>query len=121
DGWISTQPLAGTRKTGESDEDNERLSDELRNDTKEIAEHAVSVRLAIEELEQVCAADSVHVAQFMQVCRRGTVQHLGSRVKGRLGAGKTAWHALQALFPAVTASGIPKHEAIEAIGQLEPS
>jgi len=120
DGWISTQPLAGTRKIGESEEDNRRLSNELQSDTKEIAEHAVSVRLAIEELQQVCAADSVHVAQFMQVCRRGTVQHLGSRVKGRLDAGKTAWHAFQALFPAVTASGIPKYEAVEAIGRLEP-
>lgn len=120
-GWISTQPLAGTRKIGESEEDNKRLSKELQNDTKEIAEHAVSVRLAIEELQQVCAADSVHVAQFMQVCRRGTVQHLGSRVKGRLDTGKTAWHAFQALFPAVTASGIPKYAAIEAIGQLEPA
>jgi len=120
DGWISTQPLAGTRKVGNTEEDTRRLSNELQNDTKEIAEHAVSVRLAIEELQQVCAPDSVHVAQFMQVCRRGTVQHLGSRVRGRLGSGKTAWHAFQALFPAVTASGIPKHEAIDAIGRLEP-
>ncbi len=120
DGWISTQPLAGTRRIGDSEEDTERLCNELQNDTKEIAEHAVSVRLAIEELQQVCAADSVQVAQFMQVCRRGTVQHLGSRVRGQLGPDKTAWHAFQALFPAVTASGIPKHESIDAIGRLEP-
>ncbi|WP_051401775.1 salicylate synthase [Advenella kashmirensis] len=120
DGWISTQPLAGTRKIGDSEDDTRRLSNELQNDTKEIAEHAVSVRLALEELQQVCANESVHVAQFMQVCRRGTVQHLGSRVRGRLDTGKTAWHAFQALFPAVTASGIPKHAAIDAIGRLEP-
>jgi len=80
----------------------------------------VSVKLAFEELTQVCASDSVQIGEFMQVCRRGTVQHLGSRVCGQLDTGKTAWDAFQSLFPAVTATGIPKREAIEAIGHHEP-
>ncbi|MNV66466.1 Isochorismate synthase/isochorismate lyase [compost metagenome] len=50
---------------------------------------------------------------------RGTVQHLASRLRGKLKHGCSAWHALRALFPAVTASGIPKQEAIEAIGLIE--
>ncbi|CAL5246962.1 hypothetical protein PASLES2_24925 [Pseudomonas aeruginosa] len=51
--------------------------------------------------------------------RRGSVQHLASRVNGRLHEGRTAWDAFEALFPAVTASGIPKQAGIEAIGRFE--
>lgn len=120
DGWVNTQPLAGTRALGCDPEEEAALRAELLSDAKEIAEHAVSVKLAHEELEGICTPDSIHVSEFMSVCRRGSVQHLGSRVKGKLTEGKNAWDAFEALFPAVTASGIPKREAIEAIGRHEP-
>ncbi|KRE88747.1 AMP-dependent synthetase [Frateuria sp. Soil773] len=121
DGRVSTQPLAGTRALGADDAEEARLRRDLLNDPKEIAEHAASVKLAFEELGLVCAPGSIQVSEFMDVCRRGSVQHLASRVQGRLGPGRSAWDAFRALFPAVTASGIPKREAIEAIGRHEPS
>ncbi|KZN33825.1 salicylate synthase [Pseudoalteromonas luteoviolacea] len=120
-GYISTQPLAGTRALGNSPQEEQQLREELLNDTKEIAEHAVSVKLAQEELEQICEPSSISVSEFMAVRRRGSVQHLASRVCGQLSINKNPWHAFQALFPAVTASGIPKREAIEAILRLEPN
>ncbi|MQP65073.1 salicylate synthase [Niveispirillum sp. SYP-B3756] len=120
DGWVNTQPLAGTRALGGDAVEEAALRAELVSDTKEIAEHAVSVKLACEELTAICEPGTVQVVDFMSVCRRGSVQHLGSRVKGRLAAGRQGWDALRTLFPAVTASGIPKREAIEAIGRHEP-
>ncbi|MDS1002613.1 salicylate synthase [Clostridium sporogenes] len=119
DGMVSTFPLAGTRAVGINEEETNKLKEELLRDPKEIAEHAVSVKLAYEELEKVCELDSVHVNEFMSVLERGTVQHLASRLKGKLKKGYNEWHAFNALFPAVTASGIPKKKAIEAIEILE--
>jgi yersiniabactin salicyl-AMP ligase len=118
-GQVSTQPLAGTRSLGRGDAEEAALRRELVNDTKEIAEHAVSVKLAYEELEPVCVADSVVVSRFMTVSRRGSVQHLASRVEGSLRPGLDCWKAFRALFPAVTASGIPKREALVAIRRHE--
>lgn len=118
-GEVSTQPLAGTRALGDSDAEEKALRKELLSDTKEIAEHAVSVKLAFEELEPICLPGSLKVSEFMTICRRGTVQHLGSRLKGQLQLGLNRWHAFNALFPAVTVSGIPKRESIEAIGRHE--
>jgi salicylate synthase len=115
-GWVSTRPLAGTRSLGTSEL---RLRQELLSDSKEIHEHAISVQLAFEELLRVCAEGSVRVSEFMDIARRSSVQHLASRVNGRLAKGRNAWHAFHALFPAVTATGIPKKQAIEAIGRLE--
>lgn len=119
-GAVSTQPLAGTRALTADEAENRRLREVLSNDTKEIAEHAVSVKLAIEELLPLCENHSTHVSDFMHVSLRGSVQHLASRIKGQLRKEFNAWDAFGALFPAVTASGIPKRPAIEAIQRLEP-
>lgn len=120
DGAVSTQPLAGTRAHGLGDEQDARLGGELLEDAKEIFEHAISVKLAHDEMRTVCDPASVVVGDFMDIKPRGSVQHLGSRVLGRLADGKSAWDALEALFPAITASGIPKEAAYERIVQLEP-
>ena len=119
EGWVSTYPLAGTRSKGGSEAESDKLKAELLNDPKEIAEHAVSVKLAFEEMRSVCDASTILLTDFMTVASRGTVQHIASRLKGKLMEGRNSWHAFRALFPAVTASGIPKRESIEAIGRLE--
>lgn len=117
---ISTQPLAGTRALTDDPTVNKALQEALTNDTKEIAEHAVSVKLAFEELSAICEPGSIRVTDFMHVLPRGSVQHLASRLKGRLAPPYSCWDALAMLFPAVTASGIPKQPAIDAIHRLEP-
>ncbi|SEE28700.1 salicylate synthetase [Amycolatopsis lurida] len=120
DGAVSTQPLAGTRAfDGDSVFDISRR-EELYRDAKEVFEHAISVRLATIEMARVCLAGTVHVADFMSVKERGSVQHLASDVAGTLREDRTAWDALAAMFPAVTASGIPKASACEVIGRIEP-
>ncbi|MEV5311950.1 MULTISPECIES: salicylate synthase [unclassified Streptomyces] len=119
DGHLVTQPLAGTRARGLGEREDERLRAELLADPKEISEHVLSVKLAEEELATVCRPGSVSVRELLTVRQRGSVQHLGSSVHGRLGDDATCWDALRALFPAVTASGIPKSQAYDCIARLE--
>lgn len=116
---VSTQPLAGTRALTAEPDETARLREDLLNDPKEIHEHALSVRLAVEELTQVCHPGTVAVEEFMTVRERGSVQHLASRVAGRLADGHGPWHALATLFPAITATGCPKPEALRAISRYE--
>ena len=120
EGVVSTQPLAGTRSLGESPEEEARLKAELLSDSKEIAEHAISVKLAVEEMESICNQSSVAVSEFMNVKRRGSVQHIASRVVGQLQEERCSWDALIALFPAITASGISKKKSIQYIYDMEP-
>jgi anthranilate synthase component 1/salicylate synthetase len=117
EGLVTTRPLAGTRaRTGVPAED-ARLRRDLLGDPKEVHEHAISVRLSVEELSTVC--DGTHVTDYMTVLDRGTVQHLASTVSGRLRPGRRAWDALVALFPAVTATGVPKLPAYDLVRSLE--
>ncbi len=118
-GWVNSQPLAGTRALTHDKEQDQRLRADLLSDPKEIAEHAVSAKLALEELAPICQEDTLCVTEFMAIRERGSVQHLASRVKGLLQTDKNRWDAFIALFPAVTASGIPKKPALEAISRYE--
>ncbi|WP_433259922.1 salicylate synthase [Actinosynnema sp. CS-041913] len=118
-GAVTTQPLAGTRARSRAAGANDRLRADLVGDAKEIFEHAISVKVSFEELTRVCDPRTVGVSDYMTVKQRGSVQHLGSRVTGRLAAGRTAWDAFAVLFPAVTASGIPKLPAYEVIRRHE--
>lgn len=97
-----------------------RLCAELLDDPKEVYEHIVSVKVAYDELHRVCAPGTVTVTDLMTVKPRGTVQHLGSRVRGELDADRSSWDALEAVFPAVTGSGMPKAAACEYISRTEP-
>lgn len=119
DGKVLTEPLAGTRSRKGTGIEDEKLRNELLNDSKEIVEHVISVRAAIEELKQVCLPDTVVVEDFMSIRVRGSVQHLGSRVAGSIAPDKDSWDAFNVIFPSITASGIPKMKALEAIQAVE--
>jgi salicylate synthase len=120
DGVVLTQPLAGTRALDGDLVMDVARREELYRDAKEVFEHAISVRLAAAELATVCAPGSVRVEDFMSIKERGSVQHLASELAGDLRPGVSCWDALAALFPAVTASGIPKAQACEVIRAVEP-
>jgi salicylate synthetase len=118
-GLVISQPLAGTRALGHGRNEDARLRAELLADPKEVYEHAISLRLTYDELLTVCEPTTVRVAEPLTVRERGSVQHLGSTLSGRLAPGRTALDALRALFPAVTASGVPKAAACRSIARLE--
>ncbi|MFF6862589.1 MULTISPECIES: salicylate synthase [Streptomyces] len=120
DGTVSSQPLAGTRAlTGDADEDR-RLRENLLADPKELHEHAISVKVAVDELAGPCTPETVVVQEYMVIKERGSVQHLASRVVGRMSRQAGPWDAFAAVFPAVTASGVPKYPAYDAISAVEP-
>jgi salicylate synthetase len=121
DGVVVTEPLAGTRALGRGAACDRRARDDLESDSKEIAEHAMSVRSSLLEITEVAEAGSAAVIDFMTVRERGSVQHLGSTVTGRLDAAKDRMDAFETLFPAVTASGIPKAASVDAILRLDES
>ncbi|NEP61385.1 MAG: salicylate synthase [Symploca sp. SIO2G7] len=119
EGFVVTNPLAGTRPRGQSSAEDTRLYNELFTDAKEVKEHALSIWLAQEEVTSFCQPETVKVFNFMEVKKYRCVQHLSSRVGGQLKEGKTLWDALKVLFPGITVSGIDKQKALDWIGRLE--
>ncbi len=119
DGAVVTEPLAGTRALGRGATRDRQARDDLESNSKEIVEHAISVRSSLHEIAEIAEPGTAAVTDFMTVRERGSVQHLGSTISARLGPSNDRMDALEALFPAVTASGIPKAGGVEAILRLD--
>ena len=116
---VRTLPLAGTRALVDDPETARRIRGDLLSDVKEIHEHAISAKLAMDEVRRVCDPGTVSVDRFMDIEERGSVQHLASRVTGVLRDEESPWTALSALFPAITTTGVPKSAALDLIHSLE--
>ena len=119
DGKVQTFPIAGTRKRGATEEEDEALERELLADEKEGAEHDMLVDLGRNDLGKVCAFGTVEVKDYRKIYRYSHVMHITSSVSGMLKDGKDAVDALSATLPAGTLSGAPKLRATEIISKLE--
>jgi anthranilate synthase component 1 len=117
---VLIRPLAGTRRRGKTEEDDERLAAELLADPKERAEHIMLVDLGRNDVGRVARYGSVQLSDVMTIERYSHVMHLCSTVSGRLQEGRTAFDALRACLPAGTLSGAPKVRAMQIIDELEP-
>ena len=117
---VWTYPIAGTRPRGATVEEDQRLADELLHDEKELAEHAMLVDLARNDLGRLSEAGTVKVTKLRSVERFSHVMHLVSSVEGTLHSGYEALDVLKATFPAGTVSGAPKLRAMELINEVEP-
>jgi anthranilate synthase component 1 len=120
-GIVETYPIAGTRPRLKDENKNMALAKELLSDPKERAEHIMLVDLARNDVGRVSEFGSVHVPQFMEVHEYSHVQHIVSRVTGKLKSECDSYDALRAIFPAGTVSGAPKVRAMEIIEEAEPT
>ena len=116
---VITRPIAGTRPRAEDPAQDAALEAELRADPKELAEHAMLVDLARNDVGRVAASASVEVTSLRSVERYRHVMHLVSEVRGTLRGDLDAFDAVRAVFPAGTLSGAPKVRAMQAIAELE--
>lgn len=119
DNKVSTNPIAGTRKRGESEAVDNKLEKELLNDKKELAEHIMLVDLGRNDIGKVSNIASVEVKDFMKIEKFSHVMHITSVVEGELREDRDAFDALAACLPAGTLSGAPKIRAMEIIEELE--
>jgi anthranilate synthase component 1 len=120
DGEVTIRPIAGTRKRGETPEEDRALEAELLADRKELAEHLMLLDLGRNDVGRVARVGSVRPTEQFIVERYSHVMHIVSNVVGALREGEDALSALLAGLPAGTVSGAPKVRAMEIINELEP-
>ncbi|MCH2391404.1 MAG: anthranilate synthase component I [Nitrospinales bacterium] len=118
---IEVRPIAGTRKRGQSEEEDQALENDLLSDEKELAEHIMLVDLGRNDVGRVAETNSVSVNEKFTIERYSHVMHIVSNVQGELKKGLDGYDVLAATFPAGTLSGAPKVRAMEIIEELEPT
>ena len=117
---IELRPIAGTRKRGETAEEDLALEKELLADPKERAEHLMLVDLGRNDVGRIAKDGSVEVRDLLIIERYSHVMHIVSGVHGIIADNKDQFDVMQACFPAGTVSGAPKIRAMEIIDELEP-
>src|SRR3954462_12856949 len=120
-GKVTSRPLAGTRRRGNTPFEDKALEAELLADPKERAEHIMLVDLHRNDVGRVSRVGSVRVDDVMSVERYSHVMHITSNVTGTLEDGMTALDALRVSLPVGTVSGAPKIRAMQIIDELEPT
>ena len=113
------RPIAGTRRRGATQAEDEALAAELLADPKERAEHLMLLDLGRNDVGRVAKIGTVKVTDSFFIERYSHVMHIVSNVEGELRDDLDAIDALAAGFPAGTVSGAPKVRAMEIIDELE--
>ncbi|MGX4593541.1 anthranilate synthase component I [Leuconostoc sp. JNUCC 76] len=117
---VTTNPIAGTRKRGQTLTEDVAIAKELKTNGKELAEHRMLVDLGRNDLGKVSEYGSVKVTTLLEVQKYRYIMHLVSEVSGKLRAHTPAIEALKATLPAGTVSGAPKVRALQRIYEMEP-
>lgn len=119
DGHVVTRPIKGTRRRGDTPEEDAQLAEELVTSPKDRAENVMIVDLMRNDLTQVCKLGSVEATEICGLHSFEGVHHLISTVEGDLEDGLTPMDALLASFPPGSITGAPKLRSIELIAELE--
>ncbi len=117
---VTVRPIAGTRRRGRDEQEDQAMAEELLADPKELAEHLMLIDLGRNDVGRIAELGSVELTDKMVIERYSHVMHIVSNVIGRLRPGMSAMDVLRATFPAGTVSGAPKIRAMEIIDELEP-
>lgn len=121
EGVIRTRPIKGTRKRGETPQEDEQLRLELEHSEKDKSELLMIVDLERNDLSRVCEPNSVKVEELFVTEAYATVFHLVSTICGKLQKDKDVVDVLQAMFPGGSITGAPKYRSMEIIDELEHS
>ena len=118
-GHVNTRPIKGTRKRGETPEEDMLMRTELEKSEKDKSELLMIVDLERNDLNRVCNPGSVKVTELFTVEEYATVFHLVSDIEGDLEESKNIMDLLDAAFPGGSITGAPKYRAMEIIDEME--
>jgi anthranilate synthase component 1 len=119
-GVVMLRAIAGTRPRGATEQEDNLLAIELKNNEKEMAEHRMLVDLGRNDLGRVSKVGSIRVGEIAELVRYRHVMHLATEITGQLRDDKTCFDAFRGCFPRGTVSGAPKVRAMQLLAQMEP-
>jgi len=116
---MTTQPIKGTRRRGQSEAEDRQLAEELSVSDKDRAENLMIVDLLRNDLSRNAAIGTVKVPDLFKLETFSNVHHLVSTITAQLKRGATPLDALRDAFPGGSITGAPKRRAMEIIDELE--
>ena len=118
-GILTTRPMKGTIRRGQTHKEDQALYQSLLEDEKNRAENLMIVDLMRNDFSRICTPGSVQVRDLYRVEPYATLFQMTSGVEGKLPLNLSFKELFKALFPAGSITGAPKIRAMEVIAALE--
>lgn len=119
EGRLETRPIKGTAPRGRDADEDRRQREQLATSEKELAELAMIVDMARNDLGRVAVPGSVAVVSSGTIETFPSLFHRVATVRAQLGASADLTDLLCATLPPASVTGAPKVRALQAIAELE--
>lgn len=116
---LISQPIKGTKRKGNTVQDNEQLKQQLQTDTKERAENVMIVDLTRNDLARSSKPGTVQVEELFGVYEFNTVHQMISTVLAESQNGIHFTDIIKNSFPMGSMTGAPKIEVMKNIDHYE--
>lgn len=116
---IISQPIKGTAKRGQNEEEDKNIIEALRNNPKEQSENVMIVDLVRNDLSRTAAKGSVKVEELFGIYTFRQLHQMISTVCSELKSGLEGLDAIRAAFPMGSMTGAPKIRAMQLIDEFE--
>ncbi|MFM2286409.1 MAG: Aminodeoxychorismate synthase component 1 [Bacteroidota bacterium] len=116
---LISQPIKGTIRKGQTEEQNHLLDEKLRNDPKERSENVMIVDLVRNDLSHFAKRGSVQVKELCGIYPFATVMHMISTIEARVTESRLGLEALKKAFPMGSMTGAPKIRAMQLAERAE--
>ncbi len=114
---VRSNPLAGSARRGEGDVEDREIGRALMASDKDRLEHAIVVDDVAARLGAYTSDLTVPAEPSLR--RMATVQHLSSKIEGRLSGPTHLFDLVAALHPTPAVGGTPREEAVRFIEKAE--
>lgn len=117
DGWVEADALAGSTQRGETEDEDERLADELLLSKKNLSEQNAVVNFITKSFSGF--AEEIIYDEKPIIRKLSNIQHLWTPIKAKLKSAHTIFSILKEIHPTPAICGVPWSGALDFIKTTE--